>query len=55
VLDNCQEPTASFVTGLAAGGTLSGAGSPVLFSGNGGAGASSFWKVVDNNGAKHRD
>ena len=53
--DNCREPMSTFATGLAAGGAASGASSPVLFSGNGGADASSLWKVVDNNGAKHRD
>jgi BNR repeat-like domain len=55
VLDNCREPTSTFTSGLAAGGSLSGAASPVLFSGNGGANANSLWNVVDNNGAKHRD
>jgi hypothetical protein len=55
VLDNCQEPMNTFAGGLAASGTLSGAADPVRFSGNGGADASSLWKVVDNNGAKHRD
>jgi hypothetical protein len=55
VLDNCRKPTDTFVSGLGAGGTVSGAGSPVLFSGNGGAGANSLWNIVDNNGAKHRD
>jgi hypothetical protein len=55
VLDNCREPTATFTSGLGASGTLSGAADPVLFSGNGGANANSLWKVVDNNGAKHRD
>jgi hypothetical protein len=55
VLDNCREPMSTFVTGLAAGGSASGAGSAVLFSGNGGAGANNLWNVVDNNGAKHRD
>jgi hypothetical protein len=55
VLDNCREPTSTFASGLAAGGSASGAASPVLFSGNGGADAGSLWKVVDNNGAKHRD
>jgi hypothetical protein len=45
---------ATFGSGLA-GGSASGAASPVLFSGNGGANANSFWNVVDNNGAKHRD
>jgi hypothetical protein len=55
VLDNCREPTATFAAGLAASGTLSGAADPVRFSGKGGATASSLWKVVDNNGSKHRD
>jgi hypothetical protein len=55
VLDNCREPMNTFVTGLAAGGSASGAASPVLFSGNGGAKAGSLWNVVDNNGSKHRD
>jgi hypothetical protein len=39
----------------AASGSASGADSPVLFSGNGGADANSLWNVVDNNGARHRD
>jgi hypothetical protein len=55
VLDNCGEPIATFVAGLGAGGAVSGAASPVLFSGNGGANANSLWNIVDNNGAKHRD
>jgi hypothetical protein len=55
VPDNCREPMDTFVSGLAAGGTASGADSPVLFSGNGGAKANSLWKVVDNNGSKHRE
>ena len=55
ILDNCREPMATFVSGLGAGGSVSGAGSPVLFSGNGGANANSLWNVVDNNGSKHRD
>jgi hypothetical protein len=55
VLDNCREPMATFTSGLAGSGALSGAADRVLFSGNGGAGASSLWNVVDNNGAKHRD
>jgi hypothetical protein len=54
-LDNCAEPTDTFVSGLAAGGSASGASDPVLFSGNGGGGAQSLWNVVDNNGSKHRD
>jgi hypothetical protein len=55
VPDNCREPMDTFVSGLGAGGSASGAASPVLFSGNGGANANSLWKVVDNNGSKHRD
>jgi hypothetical protein len=55
VLDNCREPMQTFASGLAAGGSASGAASPVLFSGNGGASAKSLWNVVDNNGAKHRE
>jgi hypothetical protein len=55
VLDNCREPMDTFATGLAAGGSASGANSPILFSGNGGANANSLWNVVDNNGAKPRD
>jgi len=53
VLDNCVEPTSTFVSGLAAG-SLSSANDQVLFTGNGGADANSLWNVVDNNGAKHR-
>jgi hypothetical protein len=45
----------TFVSGLGAGGSASGAASPVQFSGNGGAAASSLWKIVDNNGIKHRE
>ena len=54
VVDNCLEPTSTFTSSVAAG-TLSGAGSAVLFSGNGGTGANNLWNVVDNNGSKHRD
>jgi BNR repeat-like domain len=54
-LDNCVEPMATFTPGLAAVGSLSSAADPVLFSGVGGANASSLWNVVDNNGSKHRD
>jgi hypothetical protein len=53
-LDNCNEPTDTFVAGLAAG-SASSAADPVVFAGNGGASANSLWNVVDNNGAKHRD
>jgi hypothetical protein len=45
----------TFVSGLAATGSLSSAADPVLFSGVGGANANSLWNVVDNNGSKHRD
>ena len=54
VLDNCNEPASTFSSGLASG-SLSSAGDPVLFSGNGGTNANSLWNVVDNNGAKHRE
>src|SRR5207248_2224852 len=53
-LDNCVEPMDTFLSGLAAGGSASSAGNPVLYGGSGGSG-SSLWKVVDNNGSKHRD
>jgi hypothetical protein len=55
VLDNCGEPMATFGSGLASGGSASGANSPVLFAGNGNVNAQSLWNVVDNNGSKHRD
>src|SRR4051812_11596607 len=55
VPDNCLEPVNTFGSGLGAGGSASGAASPVLFSGHGGANANSLWNVVDNNGSKHRD
>jgi hypothetical protein len=54
-LDNCAEAMDTFTMGLAAAGSLSSAADPVLFSGVGGANASSLWNVVDNNGSKHRD
>jgi hypothetical protein len=54
VLDNCNEPTDTFVSGLAAGGSASSTGDPVLFGGGGGNG-NNLWNVVDNNGSKHRD
>jgi hypothetical protein len=53
VPDNCVEPMDTFSTGLA-GGTVSSAGDPVLFGGNGNGNGSSLWSVVDNNGSKHR-
>ncbi|MGE5072560.1 MAG: sialidase family protein [Anaerolineae bacterium] len=55
VLDNCNEPTDTFVSGLALGGSATSANDGVLFTGNGGADANSLWNVVDNNGSKHRD
>ena len=54
VPDNCNEPVDTFVSGLAASGTLSSAGDPVRFGGNN-INASSLWNVVNNNGSKHRD
>jgi hypothetical protein len=53
VPDNCNEPTSTFTSGLAAG-SASGAADPVVFGGNGGTGGASLWNVVDNNGSKHR-
>jgi hypothetical protein len=55
VLDNCLEPTSTFVSGLAAGGSASSANDQALFSGKGGTDANSLWNIVDNNGIKHRD
>ena len=53
-LDNCDAPIDTFTPGLAVG-SVSSAADRVLFSGAGGAGASSLWNLVDNNGSKHRD
>ena len=53
-LDNCRAPIETFTPGIASG-SLSGANDPVLFSGNGGAGAQNLWNIVDNNGIKHRN
>jgi len=53
-LDNCVAPIDTFTPGLASGAN-SGAADAVLFSGNGGANAASFWNIVDNEGIKHRD
>jgi hypothetical protein len=55
VPDNCREPMDTFPSGLGSGGSASGAGSAVVFSGHGGANANSLWNIVDNNGSKHRD
>jgi len=54
VLDNCREPIDTFSTGLAASGSVSSAGNPVLFGGGGGNG-NNLWNVMLNNGRKHRD
>jgi hypothetical protein len=54
VSDNCREPMDTFSTGLAASGSASSAGNPVLFGGGGGNG-NNLWNVVLNNGRKHRD
>jgi hypothetical protein len=53
-LDNCRAPIDTFTPGIASG-SLSSANDQVLFSGNGGADAQSFWNIVDNEGIKHRD
>jgi hypothetical protein len=53
-LDNCVAPIDTFTPGLASG-ALSGAADQVLFSGNGGADAASFWNIVNNEGIRHRD
>jgi len=52
VPDNCLEPMDTFSTGLAATGSASSAGDPVVFGGGGGNG--NLWKVDFNNGKKHR-
>jgi len=54
VPDNCAEPTDTFTSGLAASGSASSTGDPVLVGGNGG-NSSSLWNVMLNNGRKHRD
>jgi hypothetical protein len=53
-LDNCVAPIETFAPGQAAGAVPATTG-PVLFAGHGGTTATSLWKVVDNNGSKHRD
>jgi hypothetical protein len=53
-LDNCVAPIDTFTPGLASG-SLSGLADQVLFTGNGGTNATSFWNIVDNEGIKHRD
>jgi BNR repeat-like domain len=53
VPDNCVEPMDTFSTGLAASGSASSAGDPVVFGGGGG-GNGNLWKVDFNNGKKHR-
>src|SRR5512135_2689581 len=51
VLDNCNEPTSTFASGLALSGSLSSAGDPVRVGGNNG-NAASLWNVMNNNGRK---
>ncbi len=53
-LDNCDAPIDTFTPGLASG-SFSGLADQVLFTGNGGTAAASFWNIVDNEGIKHRD
>ena len=54
VLDNCNEPTSTFASGLGAG-SLTSVNDQVLFGGNGNGNANSLWNEVDNNGIRHRD
>jgi hypothetical protein len=51
VPDNCVEPMNTFSTGLAASGSASSAGDPVVF--GGGTASGNLWKVDFNNGRKH--
>ncbi|HJP89030.1 MAG TPA: sialidase family protein [Candidatus Limnocylindrales bacterium] len=53
-LDNCVAPIDTFTPGLASG-SFTGLNDAVLFTGNGGADAASFWNIVDNEGIRHRD
>jgi hypothetical protein len=53
-LDNCRAPIDTFTPGVASG-SLTSAGDAVLFGGQGGTSAQSFWNIVDNNGVQHRD
>jgi hypothetical protein len=53
-LDNCNAPI-SASSAVATAGTVASSSDPTVFSGNGGADASSLWNVVANNGSKHRD
>lgn len=54
-LDNCNEPIDTFLSGLASVNGAASGNDPVLYGGNGGGGANDYWKLVDNNGSKHRD
>jgi hypothetical protein len=45
VLDNCREPTDTFASGLAAGGTASGAGSPVVVGPTDAGSSGNLWDV----------
>ena len=53
-LDNCVAPIDTFTPGLASG-SASGLADQVLFTGNGGTSAASFWNIVNNEGIKHRN
>lgn len=53
-LDNCDQSVATFAEPVGSAALLAATG-PVLFTGTGGSKAQSFWNIVDNNGAKHRD
>jgi hypothetical protein len=53
VLDNCNEPTDTTTTGLAAlGGSISSAGAPVLYGGSNGNNGND-WVLAAANGARH--
>jgi hypothetical protein len=52
VLDNCNEPMDTFSTGLAASGSASSAGDPVVV--GGGTASGNLWKVDFNNGKRQR-
>jgi hypothetical protein len=54
VLDNCNEPTDTTASGLAAlGGSASSAGAPVLYGGSGNANNGADWVLAAANGARH--
>jgi hypothetical protein len=53
-LDNCRAPISTFAPGQAQG-AVAAVADPVRVGGNGGTTAAGLWKIVDNNGSKHRD